>query len=168
MDKARMLDIEKAASNILKNNEIVKPFVNVFQIARDAGLSIEYRKMPQGDKDVLGFLDSSTGTIYVNVENSIARRTFTIAHELGHFFLKHQPDEYGLLRRNNTYTGIKEQKEKEADYFAANLLMPEEMIKNEIRLYPFLQSSPELLASKFGVSTVAMEYRLLNLNLLSR
>lgn len=48
MDKARMLDIEKAASNILKNNEIVKPFVNVFQIARDAGLSIEYRKMPQG------------------------------------------------------------------------------------------------------------------------
>ena len=43
--------------------------------------------MPQGNTDVSGFFDSKTNTIYVNVDNSIARRTYTVAHELGHYFL---------------------------------------------------------------------------------
>lgn len=160
--------VKQKASKVLSDNHIIEPFVNVFDIADEAGLSIEYRKMPQGNTDVSGFFDSKTRTIYVNVDNSIARRTYTVAHELGHYFLGHQPDEYGLYRRNNSYSGTKEEKEKEADCFAANLLMPENMIRKELREYPFLKNSIQLLADRFGVSPSAMTYRLINLRIIKR
>ncbi|QCT41101.1 ImmA/IrrE family metallo-endopeptidase [Candidatus Saccharibacteria bacterium oral taxon 488] len=168
MTKEDFKRIEQKASKVLSDNYIIEPFVNVFDIANGEGISIEYRKMPQGNTDVSGFFDSTTRTIYVNVDNSIARRTYTVAHELGHYFLEHKPDEYGLYRRNNSYDEIKEQKEKEADCFAANLLMPENMIRKELREYPFLKSSIQLLADRFGVSPSAMAYRLMNLRIIKR
>lgn len=168
MTKEDLNRIKQKALKVLSDNYIIEPFVNVFDIANGEGISIEYRKMPQGNTDVSGFFDSTTRTIYVNVDNSIARRTYTVAHELGHYFLKHKPDEYGLYRRNNSYNGIKEQKEKEADYFAANLLMPESMIRKELKEYPFLKSSIQLLANMFGVSPSAMAYRLMNLRIIKR
>ena len=112
MTKEVLEKVKQKASKVLSDNHIIEPFVNVFDIAAEAGLSIEYRKMPQGNTDVSGFFDSKTNTIYVNVDNSIARRTYTVAHELGHYFLGHKPDEYGLYRRNNSYSGAKEQKKK--------------------------------------------------------
>lgn len=166
MTKEVLEKVKQKASKVLSDNHIIEPFVNVFDIAAEAGLSIEYRKMPQGNTDVSGFFDSKTNTIYVNVDNSIARRTYTVAHELGHYFLGHKPDEYGLYRRNNSYSGTKEQKEKEADCFAANLLMPEDMIRKELKEYPFLKNSIQLLASRFGVSPSAMTYRLINLRII--
>jgi len=168
MTKEVLEKVKQKASKVLSDNHIIEPFVNVFDIADEAGLSIEYRKMPQGNTDVSGFFDSKTRTIYVNVDNSIARRTYTVAHELGHYFLGHQPDEYGLYRRNNSYSGTKEEKEKEADCFAANLLMPEGMVRKELKEYPFLKSSIQLLADRFGVSSSAMTYRLINLRIIKR
>lgn len=168
MTKDRISEIETRAREILESHQIVEPFVNVFDIANEAGLSIEYRKMPQGNQDVSGFLDVSSNTIYINVDNSITRRAYTVAHELGHYFLNHKPDEYGVYRRSNSYTGDKHQKEKEADCFAANLLMPRHMLESKIKSYPFLASSPQLLSDLFGVSPSAMTYRLMNLGLLAR
>ena len=166
MTKEDLNRIKQKALKVLSDNYIIEPFVNVFDIANGEGISIEYRKMPQGNTDVSGFFDSKTNTIYVNVDNSIARRTYTVAHELGHYFLGHKPDEYGLYRRNNSYSGTKKQKEKEADCFAANLLMPEDMIRKELKEYPFLKNSIQLLASRFGVSPSAMTYRLINLRII--
>lgn len=67
--------------------------------------------------------------IYVNTQiNFKPRHNFTIAHELGHYFLKHELKDgslicnrYGISENNSEDNDNLEQ---EANYFAANLLMP--------------------------------------------
>lgn len=92
------------------------------------------------------------------------RQLFTVAHELGHYFLGHKPNEYGVYRRQPVLDNQKPTIEREADCFAANLLMPNSMIKAEFARYPFLRTiGPSIMAAKFGVSNSAMFNRLKNL-----
>ncbi len=158
--------VAEKAQEILKKNSITSPFVNVFDIAEREGLKIEYRVFPNGNSDISGFLMADEKTIYLNIDNSPERQAYTVAHELGHYLLGHAPDKYGVLRRANDYTNTeKSQEEKDADRFAANLLMPEKMIRRELRQYPFLKDAPQILAAKFGVSVSAMKFRLMNLGI---
>lgn len=166
-----MIDIpavKAKAETILKKYDIVTPVINVFDIASSEGIAVKYRIFPKESSDVSGFYFQKDKTIYLNVDVSSERQFFTIAHELGHYFLDHKPDEYGVYARQNTYVGVKHDNEKEADCFAANLLMPENMIKLEVRKYPFLTTNPSLLALRFGVSASAMTNRLKNLGLIKR
>lgn len=160
-------DVIQKAKYVLEKNNIASPLVNVFDIAENEGISIEYRVFPNGNSDVSGFLVAPQKVIYLNVENSAERQAYTVAHELGHYFLDHKPDDYGVLRRPNDYLAEgKSQEEKDADRFAANLLMPEQMLREEIKKFPFLKSSIQLLAAKFGVSSSAMKFRLINLGII--
>ncbi|MFZ1249733.1 MAG: ImmA/IrrE family metallo-endopeptidase [Candidatus Saccharimonadales bacterium] len=161
--------VAEKAQDVLKKNNITSPFVNVFEIAEREGLKIEYRVFPNGNSDISGFLIAEDKTIYLNVENSPERQAYTVAHELGHYLLGHEPDKYGVLRRANDYENAsKSQEEKDADRFAANLLMPEKMIRDELKRHPFLKDAPQILASKFGVSVSAMKYRLINLGFMEK
>ena len=74
---------------------------------------------------VAGFIDFTEQAIYVNAADPYNRQTFTIAHELGHYFLhkeyyKQHPEAYRVLlrrpvgRQNNPL-------EKEANAFAPHL-----------------------------------------------
>ena len=155
-----------AAKKVLDDNGIVAPFVNVFEIAENAGITIHYASFPDGSTDVSGFLMADDKSIYLNADNSAERQAYTTAHELGHYFLGHEPDAYGVSKRPNNYEAeIKTDEEKEADLFAANLLMPENMVRYEIKKFPFLKDSIQLLSARFGVSASAMRYRLLNLGI---
>jgi Zn-dependent peptidase ImmA (M78 family) len=161
--------IKARAEEILRQSNISAPFVNVFDIATDAGIAIKYRIFSAKDRDVSGFYFPTDKTIYLNVDESAERQVFTIAHELGHYFLNHKPDEYGVYRRQNSYEGIKHDNEREADCFAANLLMPETMIREELKKYPFLKAeSASVLSLRFGVSSSAMTNRLKNLGIIKR
>jgi Zn-dependent peptidase ImmA (M78 family) len=165
MDQAT---IKAKADEILARNNIHAPFVNVFDIAASEGIAVKYRKFPLKHRNVSGFYYPMDQTIYLNVDEPSDRQVFTIAHELGHYFLSHKADEYGVYRRQSSYEGIKDQNEQEADSFAADLLMPERMMREEIKKYPFLQAdSAALLALRFGVSTSAMANRLKNLELIT-
>ena len=55
MTKEDLNRIKQKALKVLSDNYIIEPFVNVFDIANGEGISIEYRKMPQGNTDVSGF-----------------------------------------------------------------------------------------------------------------
>ena len=68
------------------------------------------------------------------------RRRFTLAHELGHIVLKHRTEEWW--------------EEKEADYYAAQLLAPHPLTS----LYP---SDPVQIADRFRLSRQASEMALL-------
>ncbi len=156
--------IQAQATAVLAKNQIHVPFVNAFDIAANEGIAIEHRKFQPKDRTVAGFYFEKNKTIYLNVDESSVRQLFTVAHELGHYFLGHKPDEYGIYRRQPVLDSEKPLTEKEADCFAANLLMPAVMIKAEFARYPFLRTmGPSLLASKFGVSNSAMFNRLKNL-----
>ena len=98
------------------------------------------------------------------------RQNFTVAHELGHLLL-HDQDQLHVdrafptvrLRDDVSSQGI-DDAEKEANLFAAEILMPERFLKGDladrsaIDLYDeeFL---PEL-ARRYGVSVQALMFRL--------
>jgi Zn-dependent peptidase ImmA (M78 family) len=120
-------------------------------------------------RDVSGFLERTGDKwhIFINKNESEARKRFTIAHELGHFvFHKDQyvasgtssPDQIFFRNENNNPI------EKEANDFAANLLMPEEIFKSYINEG---YNTIDALADKFGLSTSAVKYRAYKLGFLS-
>lgn len=96
------------------------------------------------------------------------RRRFTIAHELGHHVLGHLREAIAsggnaeLPRDGNvTYSlAFYDQKEVDANKFAAELLMPESAVA-----YFVDKTTKNLseLARTFNVSDTAMSYRLSNL-----
>lgn len=108
--------------------------------------------------------------IYVNSQESMERKRFTIAHELGHYFLNHMDNkgQYVDLHRELTYD--KSVDEVAADEFAACLLMPEEIIKDKYKLLGSLGFSKDMIINKlaeiFFVSKSAMKHRLENLSLI--
>jgi Zn-dependent peptidase ImmA (M78 family) len=112
--------------------------------------------------------------ILINNTKPQTRQNFTIAHELGHYFL-HQPqikseqilidgDAFvdgvtNILYRldNAAHTEI----EREANNFAASLIMPEQLVR---KAWLALRSI-ESCANIFNVSTTAMSIRLERLGL---
>lgn len=130
------------------------------------------------------FADNISGAFYkeddnkilgVNINHPLTRKRFTIAHEIGHYML-HSEDELHYDDDDKLSNAPKEEKElffrseisddtteTEANIFAANLLMPEELIKKCIDLGI---KSIEEFADCFNVSQVAMRYRLTNLSYL--
>lgn len=114
----------------------------------DSG-SIEY------DSDIDKYI------IAVNARHHKNRQRFTIAHELGHYMLKHVSKKDGVMDRN----GDSNPYEIEANAFAAEILMPTAVIRHLI----FEQDvvTVEELAHKLWVSEQAMFYRLRNLGLIS-
>ena len=115
-------------------------------------------------------------TLGVNKNHHPNRQRFTIAHELGHFFLHRQnsnifvDDEPVVLFRDHTAAEGTKNQEIEANAFAASLLMPESIIREQLAQQPidaFDDTSMKQLAAQFGVSVRAMIIRLTKLQLLA-
>ncbi|MFR9087688.1 MAG: ImmA/IrrE family metallo-endopeptidase [Oscillospiraceae bacterium] len=70
--------------------------------------------------------------IFVNANLRTSRKHFTIAHELGHHYLGHPLQNGAIICDSDSVFGKnKPEQEKEADYFAACFLMPENMVKRK-------------------------------------
>ena len=142
--------------------------VPVVQIAQDVGLAIyetEMRKV--GDSIPSGILTTikDRWTIIVNQEDSPTRKRFTIAHEIGHFLLHRGRKFVDNFSAGETFYRGNEQDEKlerEANFFAANLLMPDKAVK---KAWPTCDN-PNVAANIFDVSEVSMTFRLKNLKLI--
>ena len=161
-----MVDYTKCrlqAQKVLTQCGIREPYVDVFDIAESNGFEIVYFK-PKDEKQKLIAGFSKSKKIYLNIEDHPTRRTFTIAHELAHYFLKHKPDQYGVYYRNSLYKKDKPDLEKEADCFAAELLMPKKFIIQVKKRYDLTDNDVDILAKLFGVSNLAMSFRLKNIS----
>jgi Zn-dependent peptidase ImmA (M78 family) len=152
------------ADNILEKYNINHPVVNVFDIAEKEGLEVIAFRAKIGDldlKETSGILDFENSKIYINQEESPERQAFTVAHELGHYLLGHDPDEYGeLLRKDLIKTEEPTIQEKEANSFAANLLVPLKFLKQKMEEYDLRNHDISSLSRLFGVSEKMMEIRL--------
>jgi Zn-dependent peptidase ImmA (M78 family) len=99
---------------------------------------------------------------------------FTIAHELGHYFVNQGTDVHvdkQILFRSEQSSNAMERSEIAANAFAAELLMPSEIVHQKYaelckRIYRDDDALVDELAKLFGVSTVAMGFRLKNLGLI--
>ena len=117
--------------------------------------------------DGMTIYDDSQFFIHINTfrgnRPNTTRARFTIAHELGHYFIdNHRVGlKQGLLSahpsRNNENTHFKI--EREADYFASCLLMPEERFKKLILRKKFEFSIITSLSEHFQTSITATAIR---------
>lgn len=157
-DKAK-----QAAQDVLKKFSNDGSSINAFEVAKSEGISIKYFKPKEGDRiaDASGLLDTASKTIYLNTTESPERQNFTLAHELGHYFLKHDSDDHGIYWRGQQHAAdLKTDAEKEADCFAAELLMPKSLIEQYKKKYYFDDMDYYALADLLGVSNEAMKNRL--------
>ena len=91
--------------------------------------------------------------------DSEARRRFTLAYEVAHWVLHHR----GRCARSHRTPGSLDPREREANVFAAELLMPTDAVRSVAASGPVRSA-----ARRFGVSTVAMGWRLYDLGLADR
>jgi len=165
--------IENPIREIFNKLNIKDPVIDVGKIAESYQVEIIYQDFDDNASGLLLIKDGKA-VIAVNADNPPNRQRFTIAHELGHYFLhaeKNTDDlfiDQSLYHRNAESSKGTNNIEIDANKFAASLLMPESMIKeaianNELDLSDDYDLS--LLAQKFQVSDKAMSYRLGNLDL---
>ena len=162
------------------NQETTIPFPFDEIIKREPGLlgiyefssDEEDHNFLKGSEGILGLIvyrGDEKFKIFVNDSKKIlpARKYFTIAHELGHFFL-HQnlvkekslviDGDFFIYREDN---GIPQKMETEANQFATALLMPEK----RVRLLWEALKDVDRCAEFFKVSRTAMSIRLDTLDL---
>jgi Zn-dependent peptidase ImmA (M78 family) len=139
-----------------------------------AGLGATLIEIPLKNSDGKIVRGNSKTLIKINSEIQFEeRKRFTIAHEIGHFLL-HSKLELEVHNENsntlNWYNTALHQAKKgiqewEANDFASELLMPEQLIRKETFKKKF---SPELvkeLSLKFKTSLTSTIYRLLSLDI---
>lgn len=184
--------IEQTANSVLikyvKRGGVHKVFNEIMTAE-----GIKFRKIHSLNNSFVGALTKyNNGQSYIVINNSIdniGREHFTIAHELGHYFLAHQllQDTFRCsndeIVEENLGVNIIEQ---EANYFASCLLMPEDKIQKaflamlynsrKAKIKNFLHVKNDWtfgiwcgirddLMKRYGVSEAALRYRLQQLNL---
>jgi Zn-dependent peptidase ImmA (M78 family) len=162
-------EIEKRAEEILDESGLRAIPVPIEDIAAHFKLHIG----KAASKDFSGLLirkEDGAALIGINSNENPRRQRFTIAHEIGHFFL-HLDKNVLVDYRSNTRGKHRTPKEKEADIFAASLLMPrQELTKDFVKVaggvltdQDQIRSVVSLLATKYEVSDEAMNIRILGL-----
>jgi Zn-dependent peptidase ImmA (M78 family) len=114
-------------------------------------------------------------TIGVNSNQTSRRQRFTIAHEIGHLRMHNETmiiDKVVRVDyRNEASSQAIDNKEIEANSFAAELLMPRRLIIEEVTKWAASHSIVDIeeladdLSEIFFVSSAAMNYRLTNLGI---
>lgn len=149
---------ESKALEILSENFIKEPPIFPVDFVRNYGIKALAKF--NGEENISGFLDVKEAKIYVNADDSFERQSFTIAHEFGHWILhktliEQNPAEYSVLYRKPLGKPDPNPLEQEANCFAANLLVP----KNILLKYK-KDLNNEQLAALFGVSQDVIGFRL--------
>ncbi len=178
-----------------KANEVLKKYVQRGGVYKKfnsimSAEKIKFRSITAKDNFLGIFTHANNGQAYIMINNNISndgRRNFTIAHELGHYFLCHQ------LKNGQCFdadifeddTAV-DTTEREANYFASCLLMPENKIRSaflsmlsrshKAKIKDFLHVKNNYtwgiwcgfrndLMNRYGVSETALRCRLSNLGL---
>lgn len=162
-DKKMAIKLAKQALELSKNTNPPVSINEVVKALQRFSHKIVVRSLPLSD----GFsgqivqMPEITGIMY-NSNHSQHRQRYTVAHELGHFMMNHT--------LSATYKEIINLKnklkiEKEANIFAAELLMPKDLIKKTLKER---KCNVKDLATLFDVSEEAMWFKLESDSLISK
>ncbi len=135
--------------------------VDVEALARDFGIDLRY--VDFGTLDIAGKLERRERApgdyaymILVNRRHGERRKRFTIAHEIAHYVLHRHLMEDEIVDDTMYRSNLRNEYEREADSFAADILLPPSVVKREYRKNPALHP----LAETFNVSEAALRIRL--------
>ena len=135
------------------------PEDDLLELAEKSGVTVYEKDLSSIRSDLSGVIeydDDSTKKnprIYLNSGLNGNRKLFTLAHELGHHFLHN-----GRKLRLDTldYSKADTKEETEANYFAASLLVPKDILLYRIRQ----NDTVEELAKYFKVSVAVINNRI--------
>ena len=176
-------------SELLELAGIAEPPVDLNKLVDALGISVsrnfDFEKAGLSGK-ISWSDDRSTADVWVNPLDSSRRQRFTLSHELGHLF-QHMLPEHSDMEAAEEFSdkpryfhrdGSISSNEREANRFAAQLLMPRAFVKQWAQKIAKEYRQPngkislskdefiDKLADTFQVSKQAMEYRLKNLGII--
>ncbi|MCM0337367.1 MULTISPECIES: ImmA/IrrE family metallo-endopeptidase [Bacteroides] len=163
--KKNRLKIKKLAEYIaLQFDEKITPLE---KIVADENLDVFYDNYESNTFDGMTIYDNGKFYIHINTYNGnradTDRGRFTLAHELGHYFIDtHRIGlKNGLLEPHPSLTNKAQyfSIEREADYFAACLLMPEERFRKDIGNKKFGIEVIDYLRAEYKISRTACALR---------
>lgn len=177
-----MADVRAAkerAEQLLREYGVEHPPVDVRSIAERQGIQVLFNEL---EDEISGFIvkKGAATAIGVNAAHHSNRQRFTLAHELGHYRLHIAPSENSTavyVDAENTQVHFRaelsnvvpDEREVEANTFAAALLMPAEFVMHDMRdkaISVHDESAIRQLARKYGVSAQALTIRLVELGLI--
>src|SRR5579859_7422759 len=126
---SRQKAIDLAIDNIFLTTGTSYPENNLLDTIKKLDIEVYLSDFGIKKDEISRIIKKGTGmqktAIYLNNSLGLARRTFTLAHELGHFILNHQGDQqYRIDKFNYGQNTEGAKQETEANYFAASFLMP--------------------------------------------
>ncbi|MCY4674360.1 MAG: ImmA/IrrE family metallo-endopeptidase [Bacteroidetes bacterium] len=132
----------------------------MIEIAEQSGVNVVFADFGEHKEKVAGYCDFRSSRLYVNHEERRVRQNFTIAHELGHWLLhkdlfENDPDKHVVLPRFSK-PDTNDPLELEANTFAANLLVPDRLLRPVASGFVQIKTLMRL----FDVSRTMMEWRL--------
>jgi len=155
---------EARAGEVIQQHRVSALPVDPFAIAKSESiLCREFEAIAPGMSGCLMKVGDRFGIFYSDRFASDGFRRFTVSHELGHYFLPGHT-EYLFSRGNEQHDSESgfvsdDRYEREADTFAAALLMPEELFKNICAQAKPGLSAVETLSAQCGTSLTATAIR---------
>lgn len=155
--------ISKAESRLLELGIADPSEIDVEAIAWDEGIKVQYSDLSGCEARLVGFGDR--GIVTLRNSSDERRKRFSLAHELGHWNY-HRGRSFSC-RVDEMIDGFstKPVVEREADEYAANLLMPAYMLKPlALKIKRPTFDGIDDLARQFRTSRTATAIRLVELN----
>jgi Zn-dependent peptidase ImmA (M78 family) len=170
--RTALLDAGRRAGEILRDFDARRRIddgytrIDPVKIAENAGVAVMYQRL---DKLLGAFVNQERPGIIVNVARAPGLVHMTCAHELGHYFLDHEPTADVIVDYGRTAASV----EQEADQFAYSLLAPQWLLIKIMKRKGWTRDSftnPTIvyqLSLRLGTSYTSTVWTLVRLGLLA-
>lgn len=151
------------ARKVIKDHKLTEVPTDLNKIFQKLRLKYIELSDPEGIDGAIIEIENKPVIAYLNKAKPIPRQRFTLAHELGHIFLKHSKRDFYNAEESREIGDeetdqAKPPQEKEADAFASELLVPNDKLKqHEADI-----NNIDKLSSIFQVSKQAMVVAVMN------
>lgn len=159
---ARRSLAERTAAAVLRDQKIDGLKVNPIKIAESKGILVQAKPdTAEGVSGILVKMGDDFGILYATYIKSDGFQRFSIAHELGHYFIEGHPGALLSSGFHQSRAGFlsNDSFEQEADHFAACLLMPERPFRHAIDDYEAGLECIDALSSACETSLTATAIR---------
>lgn len=142
---------ERRAAETIQRYGISAPeHIRLKDIAFDLGVTVKEGPLVGAAGSLVRI--GEFGTIRIPSDQHPERKRFSIAHELGHFVLKHGHSIQRLCSDEDMFSWYTRGEETEANIFAAELMLPRTLIEKrcdvrEVNLFPIRELSNEFRSS---------------------
>lgn len=146
---------EALAIRLRKDLDLKDRAFDLEGLVRAMGFDVRYARISVGTEGLCARLNDRDLIIINPDGRSERRQRFTLAHELGHSLLRHST----ACRPHDVHGYTEQPEEAAANHFAATLLMPPRLFREDVRKLRPRMDELSGLATAYGVSRTAAALR---------